>query len=52
TNMTGDDASKLARVQKRVDKGDGTAEAIRVLGESYYSGDLGLTKDIPRSVKL
>ena len=50
TAYKNDDASKLAMVQKRVDKGD--AEAIEFLGESYYHGELGLTKDVPRAIKL
>ena len=45
-----DDASMLAMVQKRVDKGD--AEAITHLGYKYYHGLLGLTKDVPRAIEL
>ena len=45
-----DDASALAMIQKRVDKGD--AEAIKHLGDKYYFGGLGLTKDFPRAVEL
>ena len=45
-----DDASTLAMVQKRVDKGD--AEAITHLGEQYYHGTLGLARDVPRAMKL
>ena len=45
-----DDASKLAMIQKRVDKKD--AEAIYQLGCKYYQGGLGLTKDIPRAIEL
>ena len=37
-------------VQKRVDKGD--AAAIKDLGDSYYYGELGLTKDLPRAIEL
>ena len=46
----GADASKLAMVQKRVDKGD--AEAITHLGNKYYHGELGLTKDVLRAIEL
>ena len=45
-----DDASQLAMIEKRVDKGD--AEAIKVLGIKYFYGELGLTKDVPRAVEL
>ena len=45
-----DDASKLATIQKRVDKGD--AEAIKQLGDKYCHGELGLAKDVPRAVEL
>ncbi|EJK68217.1 hypothetical protein THAOC_10625, partial [Thalassiosira oceanica] len=50
TPLPHDDASGLAMVQKRVSKGD--AEAINHLGEQYYYGELGLTKDVPRAVEL
>ena len=50
TPFANDDASKLAMVQKRVDKGD--AEAIKFLGETYYHGGLGLAKDVPRAIEL
>ena len=43
-------ASMLAMVQRRVDKGD--AEAIFHLGMNYYHGDLGLEKDVPRAIEL
>ena len=45
-----DDASQLAMIQKRVDKGN--AEAIKVLGEMHYDGGLGLAKDVPRAIEL
>ena len=45
-----DDASKLAMIQKRVDKGD--AEAIKLLGDMYYNGELGLAKDITKAIRL
>ena len=45
-----DDASQLARMQKRVDKGD--AEAINGLGHMYYYGELGLAKDFSRAIEL
>ena len=50
TPAPADDASKLAMIQKRVDKGD--AEAICLLGDQYYLGDLGLAKDVPRTIEL
>ncbi|EJK55256.1 hypothetical protein THAOC_25028 [Thalassiosira oceanica] len=40
----------LAMIQKRVGKGD--AEAIKVLGEQYYVGELGLARDVPRAIEL
>ena len=45
-----DDASYLAMIKKRVDKGD--ADAIYILGNMYFHGNLGLTKDVPRAVEL
>ena len=50
TPLPADDASKLAMVQKRADKGD--AEALEFLGESYYHAELGLTKNAPRAIEL
>ena len=50
TPFATDFASELAMVQKRVDKGD--AEAINFLGEKYYSGELGLSKNVPRAIEL
>ena len=50
TPYTNDDASSLALVQKRVNKGDDTA--INHLGTKYYFGDLGLAKDVPRAIEL
>ena len=50
TPAPADDASKLAMIQKRVDKGD--AEAICLQGDVYYLGDLGLVKDVPRAIEL
>ncbi|EJK45354.1 hypothetical protein THAOC_36032 [Thalassiosira oceanica] len=50
TPQTTDDASKLAMVQKRADKGDALAKSI--LGEVYYHGKLGLKRDVPRAVEL
>jgi len=37
-------------IQKRVDKGD--AEAINNIGQTYFHGDLGLSKDVPRAIEL
>ena len=45
-----DDASTLAMILKRVDKGD--AEAINYLGNTHYFGWLGLIKDAPRAIEL
>ncbi|EJK73003.1 hypothetical protein THAOC_05403, partial [Thalassiosira oceanica] len=45
-----DDESNLARIQKRVNKGD--AEAICFLGGAYYGGELGLVKNVPRAIEL
>ena len=45
-----DTSSQLAMVQKRVHKGD--AAAIKFLGDMYYHGSLGLTKDVPRAIEL
>ncbi|EJK71617.1 hypothetical protein THAOC_06920 [Thalassiosira oceanica] len=45
-----DDASTLAMIQKRADKGD--AAAIYHLGCKYFCGGLGLTKDVPRAIEL
>ena len=45
-----DEASILAMVQKRVDKGD--AEAMKFLGDKYDHGELGLQEDVPRAMEL
>ena len=45
-----DDASELAMIQKRVDKGD--AAAIHHLAQKYSDGALGLAKDVPRAIEL
>ena len=50
TPLPADDASMLAMVQKRAEKGD--AEAINFLGQKHYLGSLGLAKDVPRAIKL
>ena len=50
TPLATDEASQLAMVQKRVDKGD--AEAIHWLGQKYFHGELGLEKDVPRAIEL
>ena len=50
TTLPTDDASKPAMIQKRAKKGD--AEAVTSLGGSYYYGQLGLVKDVPRAVEL
>ncbi|EJK70901.1 hypothetical protein THAOC_07702 [Thalassiosira oceanica] len=50
TPLAADDASELAMVQKRVDKGD--ADAIYMLGNKYYHGELGLAKNVPRAIEL
>ena len=50
TLLPDDDASKLAMIRKRVEKGD--AEAIFGLGFAYHGGGLGLAKDVPRAIEL
>ena len=50
TPLLTDEASHLAMVQKRVDKGD--AVAMHFLGDQYCHGRLGLTKDVPRAIEL
>ena len=50
THLPHDDASSLAMLQRRVNKGD--ADAIFYLGEKYSFGRMGLTKDLPRAVEL
>ena len=50
TTLPTNEASILAMIQKRVDKGD--ARAIKHLGSKYYFGELGLTKDAPRAAEL
>ncbi|EJK58557.1 hypothetical protein THAOC_21312 [Thalassiosira oceanica] len=45
-----DDASTLAMIKKRVSKGD--ADAISFLGQKYFYGENGLTKDVPRAIEL
>ena len=50
TPLPTDNASQLAMVQNRVDKGD--AEAIYQLGTKYYHGKFGLEKDVPRAIEL
>ena len=50
TPIAGDEASQLAMIRKRVGKGD--AAAIKLLGNQYYHGYLGLPKDVPRAIEL
>ena len=50
TPLPRDEASALAKIQRRADKGD--AEAMNHLGEQYFYGDLGLAKDVPRAIEL
>ena len=50
TPFTYGDASNLTMIRTRVEKGD--AEAMHVLGDQYYHGGLGLTKDVPRAIEL
>ncbi|EJK44193.1 hypothetical protein THAOC_37290 [Thalassiosira oceanica] len=50
TPLPTDDASMLAMVQKRVNKGD--AAAIFFLGGKYYYGELGLAKNVSRAIEL
>ncbi|EJK59657.1 hypothetical protein THAOC_20086, partial [Thalassiosira oceanica] len=50
TPLPTDNASALSMIQKRVSKGD--AEAIKVLGEQYCFGRLGVAKDVTRAIEL
>ncbi|EJK51832.1 hypothetical protein THAOC_28963, partial [Thalassiosira oceanica] len=50
TPLPDDDASTLAMIQKRVNKGD--AAALSHLGEHHYHGQLGLVKNVPRAIEL
>ncbi|EJK58604.1 hypothetical protein THAOC_21257, partial [Thalassiosira oceanica] len=50
TPRPADDTSRLAMVQKRVDKGD--AEAINFISYKHFHGGLGLAKDVPRAIEL
>ncbi|EJK70190.1 hypothetical protein THAOC_08473 [Thalassiosira oceanica] len=50
THLPTDNASGLAMVQKRVDKGD--AIAISFLGDQYKNGNLGLAKDFSQAIEL
>ena len=50
TQFTGADASQLAIIEERVDRGD--AAAINHLAGQYYFGNLGLSKDVPRAIEL
>ena len=50
TPLTDDEASLLAMVRKRVEKGD--AEAMHMLGCKYHCGQLGLGKGVPRAIEL
>ena len=50
TPFTNDEASQLAMVQKRAEKGDD--EAIHFLSLKYYHGSMGLTKNLPRAIEL
>ena len=46
-----DEASTLSMIQRRVDKRD--AEAVEILADQYYFGNLGLlAKDVPRATEL
>ncbi|EJK54003.1 hypothetical protein THAOC_26451 [Thalassiosira oceanica] len=44
------DAASLALIKKRVDAKD--PDAIEFLATSYFDGDLGLQKDVPRAIEL
>ena len=50
TSIPRDDASTLAMIQNRVDKGD--ASAINHLGGKYFYGGLGLAKNVTRAIEL
>lgn len=48
--ITPDKASQLAMIHKRAEKGD--ADAMCLLGQRHLVGSLGLTRDVPRGIKL
>ncbi|EJK50833.1 hypothetical protein THAOC_30063 [Thalassiosira oceanica] len=50
TPLPHDNASTLAMIQKRVIKGD--EAAINHLGDKYFYGSLGLSKNVPRAIEL
>ena len=50
TPINRDEASQLARIRKRVDKGD--AEATYIFGEKHFHGKLGLPRNVPRAIEL
>ncbi|EJK77989.1 hypothetical protein THAOC_00137 [Thalassiosira oceanica] len=50
TPIPGDNSSALAMIQKRVRKGN--ADAVYELGQKYFFGSLGLSKDVPRAIEL
>ncbi|EJK76893.1 hypothetical protein THAOC_01318 [Thalassiosira oceanica] len=50
TPIPDNNASTLVMIQKRVSKGD--ADAIKVLGEQYFHGKLGVAKDVTRAIEL
>jgi len=45
-----DSSSDLAKIQDRVRRGD--PQATKELGDGYYQGSRGLTKDFPRAIEL
>ena len=50
TRYTNESTTILGMLRKRVDSGN--PEAIKQLGEYYYHGDHGLTKDVHRAIEL
>ena len=50
TPQATDEASQLAMIRRRVEKGD--AVAMHLLAYCHYSGKLGLGKDVPRAIEL
>lgn len=50
TPMAKTDDEVIERINKRIQAGD--ADAIDLLGSSYYSGDLGLPKDLKNAFEL
>ena len=50
TPLCNDNAARLSSIRERVGKGD--AEAMVLLGDLHYCGDVGLNKDVTRAKEL